>query len=275
MPDISMLSELIAAFVTLFVIVDPVGLVPVFLVLTQDTNTAHRRRMAIRACITSFLILTAFALLGEKLLGIFGIHMPAFRISGGTLLFLIALEMLFERRGKKRNERAEQVHQEFEHEEDAALGESSNGTTASATSPAPVGLNASESASTMNASQAATASAVPPAKPATSNTTAEDDEEHEDVSIFPMSIPFLAGPGSIATVMLLMGKYQDNIVMQTGVIGVVGLVMVCALIMFLLSGLVAKRLSPTVATVISRLLGMILAALAIQFIIDGIKQAFF
>ncbi|RCK54313.1 MarC family transcriptional regulator [Thalassospira profundimaris] len=249
MPDLSMLSELIAAFVTLFVIVDPVGLVPVFLVLTQDTSTAHRRRMAIRACITSFLILTAFALLGESLLGIFGIHMPAFRISGGTLLFLIALEMLFERRGKKRNERAEQVHQELEHEDDA------------------------ENGTTPTASTAATAS---PASPQNETLAARPDEdEPDDVSIFPMSIPFLAGPGSIATVMLLMGKYQDNIVMQTGVITVVALVMVCALMMFLLSGLVAKRLSPTVATVISRLLGMILAALAIQFIIDGIKQAFF
>ncbi len=240
MPDFSMLSELIAAFVTLFVIVDPVGLVPVFLVLTQDTSTAHRRRMAIRACITSFLILTAFALLGESLLGIFGIHMPAFRISGGTLLFLIALEMLFERRGKKRNERAEQVHQELEHEDDSDEN------------------------------------AAPALRPDdTPATPVIPEDEPEDVSIFPMSIPFLAGPGSIATVMLLMGKHQDNIVMQTGVIGVVALVMVCALMMFLLSGLVAKRLSPTVSTVISRLLGMILAALAVQFIIDGIKQAFF
>jgi multiple antibiotic resistance protein len=268
MPDISMASELIAAFVTLFVIVDPVGLVPVFLVLTQDTSTAHRRRMAIRACITSFVILTAFALLGESLLGIFGIHMPAFRISGGTLLFLIALEMLFERRGKKRNERAEQVHQELEHEENedrAGSNPHTNAATATGTS-AP---------NTMTSSTASPA-AKDGAHTSTSPTpTAAHDDDYEDVSIFPMSIPFLAGPGSIATIMLLMGKYKDNIVMQTGVIGVVALVMVCALTMFLLSGLVAKRLSPTVATVISRLLGMILAALAIQFIIDGIKQAFF
>ncbi|OSQ40698.1 MarC family protein [Thalassospira mesophila] len=270
MPDISMLSELIAAFVTLFVIVDPVGLVPVFLVLTQDTSAAHRRRMAIRACITSFLILTAFALLGEKLLGIFGIHMPAFRISGGTLLFLIALEMLFERRGKKRNERAEQVHQELEHDENADEPEShseaqSNAAPAGAPTHAPAMTAAGTNARTTGKATANKAGQSP----------LEHDDEHEDISIFPMSIPFLSGPGSIATVMLLMGKYQDNIVMQTGLIGVVALVMVCALTMFMLSGLVAKRLSPTVATVISRLLGMILAALAIQFIIDGIKQAFF
>ncbi len=232
MPSVDMLAELIPIFVTLFVIVDPLGLVPVFIVLTQGTNAAHRRRMAVRACITSFLILATFAVVGESVLGIFGIHMPAFRISGGTLLFLIALEMLFERRSQKRNQRAEQVHQELEDEHD---------------------LDQQIKAS----------------KPA------QDEEEPDDISIFPMSIPFLAGPGSIATVMLLMGRYQDSVVMQVSVVAVVGLVMLCALTMFLLSGLVAKRLSPTVATVISRLLGMILAALAIQFIIDGIKQAFF
>ncbi|WP_417842376.1 MarC family protein [Thalassospira sp.] len=269
MPDISMLSELIAAFVTLFVIIDPVGLVPVFLVLTQDTSTAHRRGMAIRACITSFLILTAFALLGEKLLGIFGIHMPAFRISGGTLLFLIALEMLFERRGKKRNERAEQVHQELEHEDDEIVA----GSKIPSDAKPPQAATGPHTGTVASTSTTVAPGQTPASKPA--QTAPHDEDDHEDVSIFPMSIPFLAGPGSIATVMLLMGKYQDNIVMQTGVIGVVGLVMVCALVMFLLSGLVAKRLSPTVATVISRLLGMILAALAIQFIIDGIKQAFF
>ena len=232
MPSLDMLSELIPAFVTLFVIIDPIGLVPVFIVLTQGTDTRHRRRMAIRACIASFLILAAFAVVGESVLGIFGIHMPAFRIAGGTVVFLIALEMLFERRSQKRNQRAEQVHQELEdeHELDQQITD---------------------------------------AKPA------QAEDEPDDISIFPMSIPFLAGPGSIATVMLLMGKYENSVVMQVSVVAVVGLVMLCALTMFLLANLVAKRLSPTVATVISRLLGMILAALAVQFIIDGIKQAFF
>jgi multiple antibiotic resistance protein len=234
-----MLNDLIPVFVTLFVIIDPLGLVPVFIVLTQGTSAAHRRRMAIRACLTSFFILAAFALIGEGLLGIFGIHMPAFRIAGGTLLFLIALEMLFEKRSQKRNQRAEQVHQELEEDHEAEKPKAK-------------------------------------ASPAKSNgdVTIPDDEA-DDVSIFPMSIPFLAGPGAIASVMLLMGKFEDNIAMQASVIGVVAVVMVIAFVFFLLANVVAKRLSPTVATVISRLLGMILAALAVQFIIDGIKQAFF
>ncbi len=240
MPSFDMLNELIPVFVTLFVIIDPLGLVPVFIVLTQGTSAAHRRRMAIRACLTSFFILAAFALIGEGLLGIFGIHMPAFRIAGGTLLFLIALEMLFEKRSQKRNERAEQLHQELETDNDKDTQKPK-----------------SKAASAKNKDHT-----IP-------------DDEADDISIFPMSIPFLSGPGAIASVMLLMGKFEDNIAMQASVIGVVAIVMVIAFVFFLASNMVAKRLSPTVATVVSRLLGMILAALAVQFIIDGIKQAFF
>ncbi len=242
MPSFDMLNELIPVFVTLFVIIDPLGLVPVFIVLTQGTSAAHRRRMAIRACLTSFFILAAFALIGEGLLGIFGIHMPAFRIAGGTLLFLIALEMLFEKRSQKRNQRAEQVHQELEEDHEAEKAQKAQ-------------------------------AAAPATKSANGHTI--PDEEADDISIFPMSIPFLSGPGAIASVMLLMGKFEDNIAMQASVIGVVAVVMVIAFLFFLASNVVAKRLSPTVATVVSRLLGMILAALAVQFIIDGVKQAFF
>ncbi|MFV1852124.1 MAG: MarC family protein [Thalassospira sp.] len=242
MPSFDMLNELIPVFVTLFVIIDPLGLVPVFIVLTQGTSAAHRRRMAIRACLTSFFILAAFALIGEGLLGIFGIHMPAFRIAGGTLLFLIALEMLFEKRSQKRNQRAEQVHQELEEDHEAEKAQKAQ-------------------------------AAAPTTKSANGHTI--PDEEADDISIFPMSIPFLSGPGAIASVMLLMGKFEDNIAMQASVIGVVAVVMAIAFVFFLASNVVAKRLSPTVATVVSRLLGMILAALAVQFIIDGVKQAFF
>lgn len=238
MPSLDMLNELIPVFVTLFVIIDPLGLVPVFIVLTQGTSAAHRRRMAIRACLTSFFILAAFALIGEGLLGIFGIHMPAFRIAGGTLLFLIALEMLFEKRSQKRNQRAEQVHQELETD------------------------NETEKPKTKAVAAKNKDHTIP-------------DDEADDISIFPMSIPFLSGPGAIASVMLLMGKFENNIAMQASVIGVVAVVMVFAFLFFLAANVVAKRLSPTVATVISRLLGMILAALAVQFIIDGVKQAFF
>ena len=89
---------LITAFVTLFVVIDPIGMTPLFVALTQGMSTARRRAIALRACVTSALILIAFAAFGEAVLGFIGISMPAFRIAGGVLLFLTALDMLFERR---------------------------------------------------------------------------------------------------------------------------------------------------------------------------------
>ena len=93
---------LVTAFATLFVVIDPPGLVPLFIALTQGMDGAHRRRLALRACIIAFAILLAFGLLGDALLGFVGISLPAFRIAGGLLLFLTALDMLFERRTQRR-----------------------------------------------------------------------------------------------------------------------------------------------------------------------------
>src|SRR6056297_4190126 len=134
---------LITAFVTLFVIIDPVGMTPLFVALTQGMSPARRRAIALRACVTSALILIVFAAFGEAVLGFIGISMPAFRIAGGILLFLTALDMLFERRTKRRKSQADE---------------------------------------------------------------AEEDEHSDDPSIFPLAIPLLAGPGSIATMILLAGQ---------------------------------------------------------------------
>jgi len=94
----------VTAFVTLFVIIDPIGLMPLFVALTQGMDAATRRGIAIRACATAFVLLAMFAFLGEAVLGFVGISMPAFRIAGGVLLFLTALDMLFERRSKRRED---------------------------------------------------------------------------------------------------------------------------------------------------------------------------
>src|SRR6056297_119234 len=134
---------LITAFVTLFVIIDPIGMTPLFVAMTQGMNTAKRRAIALRACITAALILIVFASFGEAVLGFVGISMPAFRIAGGILLFLTALDMLFQRRTKRRQGQADE---------------------------------------------------------------AEEDEHSDDPSIFPLAIPLLAGPGSIATMILLAGQ---------------------------------------------------------------------
>ncbi|MBY6065378.1 MarC family protein [Leisingera aquaemixtae] len=194
---------LITSFVTLFVIVDPIGLTPVFIALTQGMSSARRRSIALRATITAAVLLAIFAALGEAVLGFIGISMPAFRVAGGALLFLTALDMLFERRNKRREDRSE-----------------------------------------------------------------EDD--FDDPSVFPLAIPLMAGPGSIATVILLSGQ-QPGFTGFAMVMGVVIAVLAIMLVMCLFSGLFERMLGKTGITVVTRLLGMLLAALSVQFVLDGLR----
>ncbi|EAQ23989.1 MarC family protein [Roseovarius sp. 217] len=197
---------LITAFVTLFVIIDPIGMTPLFVALTQGMNTARRRAIAIRACVTSALLLILFAALGEAVLSFIGISMPAFRIAGGLLLFLTALDMLFERRGQRRKGQAD----------------------------------------------------------------AAEEEEGDDPSIFPIAIPLIAGPGSIATVILLAGQ-KPGVEGLLWVIGVMLSVIALVFVMFLTSGLLERALGKVGINVVTRLLGMLLAALAVQFVLDGLR----
>ena len=193
---------LITAFATLFVVVDPPGLVPVYIALTQGMDNARRTAMARRACVIAFILLTLFGLFGEVLLNFIGISMPAFRIAGGLLLFLTALDMLFERRTQRRE-----------------------------------GQHA--------------------------------DPDH-DPSVFPLATPLIAGPGAIASIILLMGQAPD----WSGKIAVLALLtaMLVVTFLFLLAAPPIERLMGRTGTiVITRLLGMLLAALAVQFVIDGIK----
>jgi multiple antibiotic resistance protein len=194
----------ITSFVTLFVIVDPIGLMPLFVALTQGATTAQRRSIALRSCLTAALLLTLFAVLGEAVLGFIGISMPAFRVAGGALLFLTALDMLFERRSKRREDRTE-------------------------------------------------------------------SEEFNDPSVFPMAIPLIAGPGSIATVILLAGQVP-GVEGLALVLGVMATVLGCVLVLFLAAGLFERLLGKTGIEVVTRLLGMLLAALSVQFILDGLRD---
>lgn len=200
------LTALIAAFTTLFVIIDPIGLVPVFLALTTGMSRAHRRRIAIRACLTGAAVLLAFAVFGEALLGFVGISMPAFRIAGGVLLFLTALDMLFERRQSRREDRAE-----------------------------------------------------------------EAEEDHHDPSVFPLAIPLISGPGAIATVILLTGQAQGP-AGYAAVLGITFVVIGLVFLMFQLANPLERHLGKTGIVVVTRLFGMLLAALAIQFILDGLAN---
>lgn len=194
----------VPAFVTLFVVIDPIGLTPMFIALTQGASAAHRRAVAIRACLIAAVLLALFALLGEGLLGFIGISMPAFRIAGGILLFLTALEMLFERRSKRRQ------------------------------------------------------------------TQADAEEDAPDPSVFPLAIPLIAGPGAIASVILLAGQ-SSGAAGLASVIAVMCAVILIALAMFLSAGLLERALGQTGINVTTRLLGMLLAALSVQFVLDGLR----
>lgn len=201
-------STLITAFVMLFVVIDPIGLAPLFVTMTQGMSAEKRRKIAIRACVTAMGLLTLFGLLGEAVLGFVGISMPAFRIAGGVLLFITALEMLFEKRSKRRGDQASE---------------------------------------------------------------AAEEDDSDDPSVFPLATPLLAGPGSIATMILLVGQ-ADSAAGIAAVHVVMLAVIFCAMIMFLASGLIERALGPTGINVLSRLLGMLLAALAVQFVLDGLTN---
>jgi multiple antibiotic resistance protein len=203
-----MIELFVSSFITFFVVIDPPGCAPIFAGLTAGTSAAHRRVMAVRAVAVAAIILVGFALFGEALLRALGISLNAFRIAGGIMLFLIALEMVFEKRTERREDRAEKVK----------------------------------------------ASEVP------------------DISIFPMAMPMIAGPGSIASVMLLMS--QSNGIEQSGtVLAAMLAILLLTLIALLAAGPIMRFVGAKIEAVVSRLLGVLLAALAVQFVIDGIRAS--
>lgn len=212
MLDIALLT---ASFVTFFVVIDPIGVAPIFAALTDGSTPAHRRVMAIKSVAIATGVLIMFAYGGEWLLGALHISLDAFRAAGGVLLFLIALEMIFEKRTERREERAEKMHDD-EHQIDTA---------------------------------------------------------HDDISVFPMAIPMLAGPGAIASIMLFMSGDGGTLMGQVAIFGGLAANLLMCLIIFLAVGPLMKLMGDTLAAMITRILGVILAALAAQFIFDGIAGA--
>ena len=202
MADLIDTLPLIWAFATLFVVIDPIGLAPIFVALTQGVEPKKRKAIGMRACMIAFVILALFGFFGESVLGFAGISMPAFQIAGGALLFLTALEMLFELRAKRRS--------------------------------------------------------------------AKGDEDDQDPSVFPLATPLIAGPGAIASIILLTNEAQGDLLQQISVILVMGAVVFTAFILFMLAGLMERALGQTGILVVSRVLGMLLAALAVQFILNGL-----
>ncbi len=206
-----MLQLFISTFATLFVVIDPVGCAPIFAGLVSGTSDREAVKIAARATMVASLVLLTFALVGTQLLASLHIELDAFRIAGGMMLFLIALEMVFEKRTRRDEERAEQVlHQP---DRDAAA---------------------------------------------------------EDVAVFPMAMPMMAGPGSIASVMLLMARangWNAKLVVLAALVSV----LVLTLVSLAAAGPLMKVLGTRVEGVITRLLGVLLGALAVQYVIDGLR----
>ena len=200
----------ISAFISLLVIIDPPGCAPMYASLTAGASAQQRRTMAIRAVVVAGGILLLFALVGRELLGLLGISLDAFRIAGGLRLFLIALDMVFEKRTQRREERAREIR---------------------------------------------------------------ETPEIEDVSIFPMAMPMIAGPGSIASVMLMVSR-SDTPQELLVVLGALAAVLVITLVALLTAGPLMRLVGEKIEAVITRLLGVLLAALAAQFVVDGLKGSF-
>jgi MarC family membrane protein len=204
------LEFLISALVTLIVVVDPVGLVPTFLAITERMAETVRRKVALRASLIAGAILIGVALIGDWLLRQLGITLPAFRIAGGLLLFAVAFEMVLGIRQRRATEDAEQ-----------AL------------------------------------------------------EEHaRDVAAFPLAIPMMAGPGAITAVILLAGQAAYRPQWLAVLLAVIVIVMLACVVSFFAAGRIGKLLGVTGNVVASRLLGVLLAALAVQYVVDGVRAAF-
>lgn len=204
------LESLINLFVVLFVVIDPVGLAPIFGALTRGGSPAYRRRMAVKAILLAAVILFLFAFTGDWLLRALGISVPAFKIAGGLLLFLVAIDMVFARHSGLRS------------------------------------------------------------------TTVREQEEarfKEDISVFPLAFPLLAGPGALTTVLLLVGETRGDLSAFWSLLGVLAFVLALAFIALMLAGRLMALLGETGANVVDRLLGVILSALAVQFVVDGARVA--
>jgi multiple antibiotic resistance protein len=205
-----MIEQLLTFFVVFLVVVEPVSLIPIFMGLTEGLTEAERRRTARKGILIAAAILLVFSLAGGPFLRVMSISIDAFRIFGGLLLFLIALEMVFAR---------------------------------------------------------------------TSGTRTTDSEEAEgrrraDISVFPLAFPFIAGPGALATILLAFGPAQGNLLLTAGLLACVAVALVIALATLYLASPIMRVMGVTGANVLNRLFGVVLGALAVQYVLDGIRGSF-
>jgi len=203
-------TALIQAFLTLFVVIDPIAVAPLFMALTTGMDPARRQSAAIRAILVATAVLTVFGLFGEALLRYAGISLDAFRISGGMLLFLIAVEMLFEKRTPRRRNQVQAAQEDH-----------------------------------------------PPEHP------------EDDPAVFPIAVPLVAGPGAMAT-MVLLASQQGGWGWLLEIHLVLLAVLAITLVFFLAASAVDRAIGKSGINVLTRLFGILLAALAVQIVLDGL-----
>ncbi|MBD1849156.1 NAAT family transporter [Cyanobacteria bacterium FACHB-502] len=203
------MAFLVKAFLTLFVVIDPVGLTPIFITLAGKYSAAQQVRIARQAVLVAGVILLVFALVGNWLLRYLGITIEAFQVAAGLLLLKIALDMVF-------------AHRERETEEEE-----------------------------------------------------QEAQLREDISVFPLAIPLLAGPGTLASVLILTNdrSVQNHSFGVVVILAIAAFVLFIAYTLFCLSKQLAKMLGQTGVNVVTRVLGILLAALAVQYITDGATAA--
>ncbi len=199
---------LLDSFILFFVVVDPIGLAPLFAALTRGITPLQRRRIAVRGVAIAAGILLVFVMVGDALLRALGIGLAAFQIAGGVLLFLLAVDMLFARHSGLRS---------------------------------------------------------------TTEREQEEAERKKDISVFPLAIPLIAGPGALTTVLLMVGEQGDNPAVVGAALAVVLLVLAITLAALLFAGRLLRVIGETGSNVVSRVFGVVLAALAAQYILDGLQ----
>ncbi len=207
-----MLEEVLKFFVVFIAVVEPISLLPIFSGLTQGATPEYRRRMAIKATVVAALILAFFALVGAPFLALMGISLGAFRIFGGVLLFLLALEMVFARESGSRTSSDEQA----------------------------------------------------------------ESQRRADISVVPLAFPFISGPGALATVLLWFGPvhlFRHPLVFLSLFLAVVVVLAISLVIMWLAEPLM-RIIGVTGVNVAGRIFGVVLGALAVQFVVDGLRTVF-
>ena len=205
-----MLDYIINAFATLFVTINPVGLAPMFLAITAGMSKQDRRKVAIRATVTAAAILLVFYASGQTLLNVLSISVTAFRVAGGLLLFMIAIEMIFGKRQARKTETAEKAMESEAHH------------------------------GTIN-----------------------------ELVIFPLAIPLISGPAAISAIVLLSSQAPDTLT-YASLGGVIAVILLGCMGAFLVADKIERLLGDTAQLVITRLLGVLLAALSVQFVADGV-----